>query len=130
MNSPMNSQNIKVAILDNNSKFNHFLVAALRKEPDIRVVAEAKANLGGIKAVEERKPDVILMDNNMPFTDGLEDTKMVISRFPDTRIIILSMPSDKTMAATLCQAWACYHLCRKCSTTEILAAIREGLPLS
>jgi DNA-binding NarL/FixJ family response regulator len=65
------------------------------------------------------------MDHDMPFTDGLEDTKMVISRFPDSRVIIVSMPSEKTMAATLCQAWACYHLCKKCSAHEILAAIRR-----
>jgi two-component system response regulator DegU len=124
----MKSPKIKIAIVDDKPIFRQSLRSFIEKEPDLGVVAEAEANLSGIKVVEEHKPDVVLMKNNMPFTDGLEDTKMVISRLPDTRVIILSRQSEKNMTATLCRTWACYHLCRKCSSQEILAAIREGLP--
>ena len=44
----------------------------LGKEPDISVVAEAETGLAGIDEIEEQKPDVILMDKNNPFTEGLE----------------------------------------------------------
>jgi CheY-like chemotaxis protein len=44
------------------------------------VVAESEINLTGVSDVEEQKPDVILMDSNNAFTDGLETTEMVVSR--------------------------------------------------
>jgi DNA-binding NarL/FixJ family response regulator len=124
----MNSPKIRIAVLDSNPESRKHLVKLLGKQPDISVVAEAETGLAGIKVVEENKPDVILIDNNNPFTDGLETTEMVVSRFPDTRIIVLSLHSKSSMTASSCQTWACYHLCENCSTKEILAAITDGCP--
>jgi two-component system response regulator DegU len=90
------------------------------------VVAEAETGLAGINEVEAHKPDVILMDKNNPFTEGLDTTSMIVSRFPDTRIIVLSLQSENSMTASKCQTFACYSLCENCSPKEILAAIREG----
>ena len=117
---------IKVAIIDDNPKFRKHLVKLLGKQPDISVVAEAETGPAGIKEVEEHMPDVILMDKNNPFTEGLDTTCMIVSRFPDTRIIVLSLQSEKSMTASKCQTFACYSLCENCSSDEILAAIREG----
>ena len=122
----MDSQQIKVAIIDDNEKFRKHLVKLLGKQPDIRVVAETETGPAGIKEVEDHMPDVILMDKNNPFTEGLDTTSMIVSRFPDTRIIVLSMKSKDSMTASSCQTWACYPMCENCSTEEVLAAIREG----
>jgi len=131
----MNSSRIRVAILDSNPKFRKHLRKLLRKEADLDVVTEAEPGLAGVKEIEEQKPDVILLDNSNPFTEGLETTEMIVSRFPDTRIIVLSMDSKNTMltlhskhtmTASSCQTWACFPMCENCSTQEILAAIREG----
>jgi DNA-binding NarL/FixJ family response regulator len=124
----MNSPKIRIAVLDSNPKSRKHLVKLLGKQPDISVVAETETGLAGIKVVEENKPDVILIDNNNPFTDGLETTEMIVSRFPDTRVIVLSMQSKSTMTASSCQTWACYPMCEKCSAKEILATIRDGFP--
>jgi chemotaxis response regulator CheB len=133
----MNSPKIRIAVLDSNPKSRKHLVKLLGKQPDISVIAETETGLPGIKVVEESKPDVILIDNNHPFTDGLETTEMIVSRFPDTRVIVLSMQSKSTMlplnskhtmTASSCQTWACFPLCENCSTKEILAAIRDGFP--
>ena len=76
-----------------------------------------------------------MLDNSNPFTEDLETTEMIVSRFPDTRIIVLSMDSKNTMltlhskhtmTASSCQTWACFPMCENCSTQEILAAIRDG----
>lgn len=122
MDSPM----IRIAVIESNPKFRKHLVKLLGKEPDIDVVAEVEANLAGIKEVEEQKPDVILMDSKQPFTEDLEITEMIVSRFPDTRVIVLSIQSKSSMIASSCQTWACYPLCQDCTDKEILAAIREG----
>ena len=124
----MDTQQIRVAIIDDNEKFRNHLVKLLGKQPDISVVAEAETGLAGINEIEAHKPDVILMDKKNPFTDGLETTNMIISKFPDTRIVVLSMDSRNSMAASLCQTWACYPRCENCTDKEILAAIRDGFP--
>ena len=70
----MDTQQIRVAIVDDNEKFRNHLVKLLGKQPDISVVAEAETGLAGIHALEEQKPDVILMDIKEPFTENLETT--------------------------------------------------------
>ena len=119
-------QQIRVAIVEDNPKFRKHLVKLLNKQLDIRVVAETATGPAGINEVEKHKPDVILMDKNNPFTEGLDTTSMIVSKFPDTRIIVLSLQSENSMTASKCQTFACYSMCENCSTKEILAAIREG----
>ena len=124
---------IRVAIIDDNPESRKDLVRILGKEPDIRVVAEAEANLAGIREVEQQKPDVIVLESNKPFTDNLEATQTIVSIFDNTRVIVLAIDSKSTilplyskhtMAASFCQVGACFHLCENCSTDEILAAIK------
>jgi len=124
----MDSPKIRVAIIDDNAKFRKSLRDLLEKEPDICVVAESMASLDSMQLVGTHKPDVILMDSNQPFTEGLDATQMVVSKFPDTRIIVVSMHSKTSMTASSCLSWACYPMCENCSSKEILAAIRQGSP--
>jgi two-component system response regulator DegU len=123
---PMNSPKIRIAVFDNNPKSREHLVKLLGNETDLDVVAESEINLAGISDVEEQKPDVILMDSTNAFTDGLENTEMVVSRFQDTKIIVLSMDRGSPMAGSSCFVGACFHVCRDCSFDEILAVIRGG----
>jgi two-component system, NarL family, response regulator LiaR len=123
----MNSKKIRVAILDSNPKSRKHLVKLLGKEDDLEVIAEAETNLAGIREVEEHNPNIILMDNINSFTDGLETTEIVVSKFQDARIIVLSTDSSgNPMEGSSCFVGACLHLCQDCNTKEILAAIREG----
>jgi NarL family two-component system response regulator LiaR len=129
---------IRVAVIDDNPKSRKNLVKTLGREPDIRVVAEAAASAAGIREVAEQKPDVILLDNAKPFTDGLAGTEMIVSRFQDAKIIVLAVNSKnallplhtkQTLTASACLVGACFHLCQACSTREILAAVRQGASL-
>jgi DNA-binding NarL/FixJ family response regulator len=114
---------IKVAIIDDQPETRKKLAQFVGKDPDLQVVA-------GIREVEQCKPDVILMDKNNPFTEGLDTTSMVVSKFPDTRIVVVSMASKDSLTASKCQTWACYSICENCSTEEILSEIRKGRRLS
>jgi two-component system response regulator DegU len=117
---------IRVAIIDDNPEFREHLVKLFENEPDISVEAVAESVSEGIRAVEEKKPEVILMDGKEPFTENLEATSTVVARFPDTRIIVLSKHSNNSVAASCCKAWACFFLCENCSDIEILDAVRKG----
>ena len=131
----MDSQQIKVAIIDDNPGLRKHLVKVLGKKSDIVVVADVEANPAGINEVEEHQPDVILVEGEEPFTDRIEATSLVVAKFPNIRVIVLSigqktsmlpLHSAHTMTASSCQTWACYPMCENCSTEEILATIREG----
>jgi DNA-binding NarL/FixJ family response regulator len=120
----MDSPLTRVAIIDDNTKFRKQLVKLLEKQPDLYVVSAVDSGLDGIKQLEEQKPDVILIDSNSPFTEDLDSTSMIVSRFPDTRIIVLSMKSPPSTTASFCEAYACYSRCENCTDMDILAAIR------
>jgi len=92
------------------------------------VVAEAENGSAGISLVELLQPDVVLMDINMPVLDGIEATRTISSRFPDTKVIILTMHSDQTYADTALQAGACRFLTKDCGKEKLLDAIRDCSP--
>jgi DNA-binding NarL/FixJ family response regulator len=130
---------IRVAIIDDNPTFRKELAQIIGKAPDIKVVADAQTDLAGIRKIEQGRPDVIVLDKRNPFTDGLETTFTIVSKFEKTRIIVLAMDSKKTIfgrnskravTASFCQLGACFHLCQDCGAAEILAAIRNDHPLA
>jgi DNA-binding NarL/FixJ family response regulator len=121
----MDSEQIKVAIFNEHPRSGKELVKILGKAPDISVVAET--GIAGINAVEEKKPDVILVDSKQPFTEGIETTERIVSSFQDTRIIFLSQDSSGgSMTVSECLVGACYPLSQDSTDKDILAAIREG----
>ena len=65
------------------------------------------------------------MDISMPVMNGIEATRIIMTQFPDTRIIILSMHQDQTFSAQACQAGACRYLCKDCRPQDIFDAIMD-----
>lgn len=117
---------IKVAIIDDRPKARKKLAQLVGKDPGLQMVAATDTGPAGIHALEEHKPDVILLDIKEPFSDSMETTSMFIGKFPDTRVILLSRHSKKSMSASLCEQWACFFLCDHCSTKGLLSAIKDG----
>jgi two-component system response regulator DegU len=124
----MDARKIKVAILESDADFREGLVGTLKGEPGIEVVLEADDGPGGIDQVEKIRPDVILLGNEKPFTEGLEKTAMVVSRFENLKVIVLSTEAQSTFDASACRVGACFHLCRDCSPQAIVAAIKGEAP--
>jgi DNA-binding NarL/FixJ family response regulator len=131
----MTSHQIKVAVIDDSPKTRKQLVKLVEGDPGLHVVVEAETDPAGISRLEEHQPDVILVGAREPFTERIEATGLIVSKFPNTRVIVLSIDqktsvlplhSTQNVTASSCQAWACYSLCQNCSTAEILAAIKEG----
>jgi len=119
---------IRVGIVDDNELVRRTLHSILDCSPNLRVVAEAENGSAGISLVELLQPDVVLMDINMPVLDGIEATRTISSRFPDTKVIILTMHSDQTYADTALQAGACRFLTKDCGKEKLLNAIKECSP--
>ena len=74
-------------------------MALLELEPDIEVTHEASNGREAVQIVAEAQPDVVLMDVRMPVMDGVEATRQIKERWPQTKIIILTMyPSNEATA--------------------------------
>jgi two-component system response regulator DegU len=114
---------VRVAIVDDQPMFRRSLKRFLDRQSGLKVVAEADDGQSAVEMVELHRPDVVLMDISMPVLNGMEATRMIMSRFPATRVIILSMHQDQAFEAQACQAGACRYLCKDCSPQDILDAI-------
>ena len=82
---------IKIVLADDHAILRTGLRHILNLESDIEVVGEAENGRECIKVVEELSPDIVLMDIGMPVLNGLEATRQIKKRFPETAIIMLTV---------------------------------------
>ena len=88
------SGKIRVLIVDDVSETRENIRKLLQFENDVEVVGAAANGRAGIEAAKDLKPDVILMDINMPDMDGITATEHIKQILPSAQIIILSVQSD------------------------------------
>jgi DNA-binding NarL/FixJ family response regulator len=114
--------NVRVMVVDDNPRTRRAVVACLSTLDDMSVVVEASSGVEALDALEHETPDVVLMDVRMPGMGGIEATRIIKHRWPQIKVIILSMYSDYLVDATLAGADA--FLNKGCSVEELTAAIR------
>jgi DNA-binding NarL/FixJ family response regulator len=82
---------IRVLVADDHKLFRQGLISLMRtRENLIEVVGEATTGLEALQMVEQFRPDIVLMDLYMPLMDGLEATRIIRERFPETAVVILT----------------------------------------
>ena len=74
---------------------------------------------------QEKKPEVVVMDVSMPDLNGMEATKQIIESLPETRVIALSMHSDKRFVIGMLRAGASGYLLKDCASQELANAILQ-----
>ena len=118
---------IQVAIVDDSAAVRMSLRSMLKLDPRLTLVAETENGSAAIAMVEEHRPDVVLMDITMPVLDGIEATRIITSKFPGIRVIVLTAQSVGSSTADMAlKAGACHLLTKGCSVEEILDAITDG----
>jgi len=109
----------------------HVLVRAgfrsmLEKMHDVHVVAEADNGRDALSLIERHRPDVVLMDIAMPGLNGLEAVEQASARFPEVRIIILSMHANEEYILRALNAGAAGYLLKDSDPAELSLAIRAA----
>ncbi len=97
----------------------------LEDAPGITVVAEAGSGEELLERVRAEQPDVILMDVNMPGMGGLEATRRILQRFPEVRIIAVSMYMEEPFPSRLLAAGARGYISKDAAADEVVSAIRR-----
>lgn len=94
------------------------------EEAGFEVVGEAGDGEEAARLVADLRPDVVLMDVTMPMLDGIEATRLIHQRNPETHVIMLTMHGESDVMARAIQAGAVGYLVTDCSTDEIVDAVR------
>jgi DNA-binding NarL/FixJ family response regulator len=117
----------KVLIADDNERARKALRALLatRKAvgPEIEIVGEAADGRQVVQMVRAHSPDVVLMDAQMPQMDGLEATRQIKARWPEVRIVVVSIYASRRTQALA--AGADRFLSKGCRVEELLEAILD-----
>jgi len=108
----------------------HTLVAEAFKrllEPEFEVVATVGDGRALLRVAPELKPDVVLVDLNMPLLNGLDAGEQLKQLLPRTKIIVLTMNEDAEIAHETMRTWASGYLLKKSAGSELLKSVREVL---
>ena len=116
---------IRVVIAEDHHLVRQGIRALLEKQPDIVVVGEAQNGFEAINIIEIAKPDIAILDINMPLIGGLEVIKEIESRKIPTFVLMLSMYSDETLIAQAFRYGAKGYLLKRSVTEELTQAIQE-----
>ena len=116
---------IRVSIVDDHELVRKGILRILSDVPEIEVVAEAGSGEEAVQMVRQHKPDVVLMDVNMPGIGGFEATRKLIQMYPDLKVIVVTIHVDDPFPSRMLQAGAVGYLTKGCAVDEIISAIKE-----
>ena len=116
---------IRVLIADDHKIMLAGLRSLLEKQDDFEVVAEASNGRKAVQLAREKEPDVVVMDVSMPDLNGIEATTQISESLPATRVIALSMHSDKRFVTGMLRAGAAGYLLKDCASQELATAIHR-----
>ena len=105
------------------------MVSSLLKNMGMAVVGEAANGAEAVKLFRSARPDLLLMDINMPVKNGDAALREIIAEFPDARIIMLTSMADMHTVESCLAAGAANFIRKDSPLAEITAAILETLPL-
>jgi len=108
----------------------HTLVAeAIQRllEPEFEVVGVVADGRSLVREAGALKPDVVLVDLNMPLLNGLDASEQLKAANPGMKIIVLTMNEDAEIAAQTMRTWASGYLLKKSAGSELVKAVREVL---
>lgn len=117
---------IRVIIVDDVQETRENIRRLLQFEPEIEVVGVAGNGREGIEVAKQVRPDVVLMDINMPDMDGIAATEAIRRTVPFTQIVILSVQSDPNYMRRAMLAGARDFLTKPPAVDELTAAIRRA----
>jgi DNA-binding NarL/FixJ family response regulator len=116
---------IGVLIADDHRTFAEALRIALARERDLRVVGVVSDGEAAADSVGRDRPDVVLMDVEMPGTDGIEATRRIRDAVPDTRVIVLTAHEDDLTLARALEAGAAGYLSKTGAIDQVPRAVRQ-----
>lgn len=113
----------RVLICDDHELFRDGIKAILRNEPDIEVAAEARDGQEAVAKALTMRPDVVLMDLEMPGLNGVEATRRIRQAEPGVHVLILTMYGEEELVGQCVQAGAAGYVLKDVPAAQLVYAI-------
>ena len=114
---------VRIVIADDHKLMREGLSLLLGQQADVLVVGQATNGREAVQLTERENADVVVMDVSMPDLNGIDATRQIVSRSPRTRVIALSMHSDRQFVAEMFRAGARGYLLKDSAFEELASAI-------
>jgi two-component system response regulator NreC len=118
-------QQIRLMIADDHEIFRDGLALMLSKQKDIKLVGQASDGRELLELLETTPADIVMTDLKMPRMDGVSATRIMLQKYPDLKIIALSMFDEEDLIVEMLEAGAKGYLLKNADKTEILEAIAQ-----
>lgn len=112
-----------VLLVDDHEIVRLGLMTLINDQPDMQVVGEAGSASEALQAVERLRPDVVLMDIRLPGRSGIEATREIAERFPQTHVVMLTSYADEELVFSAIRAGAVGYVLKQVGNEELLRAI-------
>src|SRR5438876_7826087 len=116
---------ITCLIVDDHEVVREGLRLSLSRAPHIRVVGEAADGEAAVALAERRRPNVVIMDVRMPGMDGLEATKALMEKVPDSSVLIFTAYSERSMLSRGLESGAKGYVLKEAPHETLLRAIEK-----
>jgi two-component system invasion response regulator UvrY len=116
---------IKVLLTDDHALVRTGIRRLLEDSQHIKIVGEADSGEEGVKLAQQLKPDVIIMDVNMPGIGGVEACRRILQRDSSQKIIVLTIHNEQTFPKRMLEIGAKGYLTKECGVDEMLFAIKQ-----
>ncbi|QDD65949.1 response regulator transcription factor [Herbaspirillum seropedicae] len=117
---------IRILLVDDHTLFRSGIRLLLQRHPDIDVVGEAVDGLDGVKRALQLRPDVVLMDLNMPGLSGLEAMQLIVQDLPDTAVLMLSVSEEADDLTTALHNGARGYLLKNIEADYLVQSIKRA----
>lgn len=119
---------IRVVVADDHDLFRAGMCALLAAETGIEVEGEASDGAGALAATLSARPDVLMLDAEMPGVPVLSTITRVLTESPGTRVVVVTMHRDRVLADPLLTAGASTFISKCATSAELVAAVRRIAP--
>jgi CheY-like chemotaxis protein/anti-sigma regulatory factor (Ser/Thr protein kinase) len=127
---PARPGQITVVLVEDHALVRQTLADALDRQPDLSVVAESADGEQAVEAVETYRPQVVVMDVNMPKLNGVQATRIVKKRFPEVQVVGLTVHDDLATRQAMLDAGASACLSKNAPVEVLLETIRRQARLA
>lgn len=117
---------IRVVLIDDHKLLRSGVRALLEREADIEIVGEASDGYEGVQCVCAEKPDVVLLDLNMPGMSGLTALQAIVEDAPETHVLMLTVSEDADDLTTALRAGANGYLLKNIDADFLVNAVRKA----
>jgi DNA-binding NarL/FixJ family response regulator len=115
---------LRILLADDHLLFRKGLAQLLDSQPDFQVIGEATNGLEAVTQTQSLHPDLVLMDINMPNSDGFEATRHIKSKIPDVRVVMLTVSEDADDLKAAIQCGADGYLLKNLSPETLFQQLR------